>query len=83
MILRGGYNKILILAKNYYSDHVHLFVGLKPPIKICDLVRDIMMRNIYFNGLNDFRNSFTRQRRVLFIFLFAHATILTSATGGL
>ncbi len=42
-----------------------------------------MMRNIYFNGLNDFRNSFTHQRRVLFIFLFDHATILTSAIGGL
>jgi hypothetical protein len=42
-----------------------------------------MMRNIYFNGLNDFRNPFTRQRRVLFIFLFDHATILTSAIGGL
>jgi REP element-mobilizing transposase RayT len=58
-IIKGKEQKPIIV--NGVSDHVHLFVGLKPSIKICDLVRDTMMRNIYFNGLNDFRNPFTRQ----------------------
>lgn len=51
--------------------------------RISTLFYDHIKLNIYFNGLNNFRSSFTRQRRVLFIFLFDHATILASAIGGL
>ena len=38
-IIKGKEQKPIIV--NGVSDHVHLFVGLKPSIKICDLVRDI------------------------------------------
>ena len=38
-IIKGKNQKPIIV--NGVSDHVHVFVGLRPSIRICDLVRDI------------------------------------------
>jgi len=48
-IIKGKNQKPIIV--NGVSDHVHLFVGLKPAMSIADLVRDI--KNNSSNFIND------------------------------
>ncbi|MBK7093623.1 MAG: IS200/IS605 family transposase [Saprospiraceae bacterium] len=48
-IVKGKNQKSIIVNGN--SDHVHVFVGLKPSIKISDLVRDI--KNNSSNFINE------------------------------
>ncbi|MBK7885310.1 MAG: IS200/IS605 family transposase [Chitinophagaceae bacterium] len=50
------------LAVNGMSDHVHVLVGLKPSMRIADLVRDIKNNSTNFINENKFlRNKFSWQ----------------------
>ena len=48
-IIKGKNQKSIIV--NGVSDHVHVFVGLRPPMSISDLVRDI--KNNSSNFINE------------------------------
>ncbi len=48
-IIKGKNEKPIIV--NGVSDHVHVFIGLRPSIRICDLVRDIKNNSSRF--IND------------------------------
>ncbi|EON75201.1 putative transposase [Lunatimonas lonarensis] len=48
-IIKGKNQKPIIV--NGVSDHIHVFVGLKPSMNICDLVRDI--KNNSSNYINE------------------------------
>ena len=55
-IINGKGQKSIIV--NGMSDHIHAFLGLKPAVRISDLVRDI--KNNSTNFIND--NKFVRGR---------------------
>ena len=59
-IIKAKEQKPIIV--NGFSDHVHCFIGLKPSMKISDLVRDV--KNNSTNFINDkgfLRNEFNWQ----------------------
>ena len=51
-IIRGKNQKSIIV--NGMSDHIHIFVGLKPSMAISDLVRDVKNNSTNFINDNNF-----------------------------
>ena len=59
-IIKGKNQKSIIV--NGISNHVHIFVGLKPSMAVSDLVRDIKNNSSNFININKFiRNKFSWQ----------------------
>lgn len=72
-IVKAKGQKLIIV--NGISDHVHLFVGLKPPMLISDLVRDV--KNNSSNFINEqkwLRNKFHWQEGYG-VFSYGHSQI--------
>ena len=51
-IIKGKNQKPIIV--NGVSDHVHFFIGLRPPMSISDLVRDVKNNSSKFINENNF-----------------------------
>jgi len=57
-IIKGKGQKTIIV--NGVSDHIHIFVGLKPSMAISDLVRDVKNNSTNFiNGQNYTKSKFS------------------------
>ena len=72
-IITGKGQKAIIV--NGYRDHVHVFVGLKPSMKISDLIRDIKNNSSNFiNSNNWIKGKFSWQEGYG-VFTYSHSHI--------
>ncbi len=72
-IVTGKGQKAIIV--NGYRDHVHVFVGLKPSMKISDLIRDIKNNSSNFiNSSNWIKGKFSWQEGYG-VFTYSHSHI--------
>ncbi|OYT10607.1 MAG: transposase [Bacteroidetes bacterium 4572_112] len=72
-IITGKGQKAIIV--NGYRDHVHVFVGLKPSMKISDLIRDIKNNSSNFiNSNNWIKGKFSWQEGYG-VFTYSHSQI--------
>jgi len=72
-IITGKDQKAIIV--NGYRDHVHVFVGLKPSMKISDLIRDIKNNSSNFiNSNNWIKGKFSWQEGYG-VFTYSHSHI--------
>jgi putative transposase len=72
-IIKGKGQKPIIV--NGVSDHVHLFVGIKPSISISDLVRDIKNNSSNFVNDNKFVNGKFAWQEGFGSFSYSHSQI--------
>ena len=72
IITKKGQKAIIV---NGYRDHVHVFVGLKPSMKISDLIRDIKNNSSNFiNSNNWIKGKFSWQEGYG-VFTYSHSHI--------
>jgi len=72
-IVTGKGQKAIIV--NGYRDHVHVFVGLKPSMKISDLIRDIKNNSSNFINSNNWINGKFSWQEGYGVFTYSHSHI--------
>jgi len=72
-IITGKDQKAIIV--NGYRDHVHVFVGLKPSMKISDLIRDIKNNSSNFINSNNWIKGKLSWQEGYGVFTYSHSHI--------
>ena len=72
-IITGKDQKAIIV--NGYRDHVHVFVGLKPSMKISDLIRDIKNNSSNFINSNNWIKGKFLWQEGYGVFTYSHSHI--------
>ena len=72
-IVTGKGQKAIIV--NGYKDHVHVFVGLKPSMRISDLIRDIKNNSSNFINSNNWINGKFSWQEGYGVFTYSHSHI--------